>query len=145
MATLLQALRAFGLFHVMTELLDRSGMAVLLETSTPFTLLAPTDDCFAELADGRLDVWIASHNHEAVIALLARHMLPGRHPGAGLRDAGWACTHHGERLLVRFDGRLSIAGARILQADVRCDNGLVHILDRVLVSAQPLSRTPERG
>jgi uncharacterized surface protein with fasciclin (FAS1) repeats len=144
MATLLQALRAFGLFHVMTELLERSGMAVLLETSTPFTLLAPTDDCFGELAGDRLDVWIAGHNHEAVIALLARHMLPGRHPGAGLRDVGWASTHHGERLSVGFDGRLSIAGAHILQADVRCDNGLVHILDRVLVPTPPLARTPER-
>lgn len=135
MATLLQALRAFGLFHVMTGLIERSGMAVVLDTSTPFTLLAPTDECFIELTGDRLDAWIAQHNHEAVIALLARHMLPGRHPGAGLRESGWACTHHGERLPVAFDGRLRIAGAQILQADVRCDNGLVHILDRVLVSA----------
>lgn len=145
MATTWQAVRAFGVFHTLSELLDRTGMARLLELPTPFTLLAPMDDAFEAIAHPDFDAWVAGHNHETMIALLARHMLPGRLRAADLVGSGLARTHHGEALGVVGGDRWSVGGARVLQADVRCDNGILHVIDRVLVATAPLPGQPSPG
>jgi uncharacterized surface protein with fasciclin (FAS1) repeats len=137
MPDLYQAARAFGLFRVMTSLYERTGMSALLVTPFPFTLLMPLDEAFEALTPDGLDAWARTYGHDGMIALLARHMLPGRWNAEALLCAGEARTHHDERLLVRLDGRLMVGDAVIVQADVRADNGLLHVIDRVLGAPLP--------
>lgn len=133
MPNLLQATAAFGLFKVMTGLLDRTGMSTLIQTPCPFTLLVPLDDAFFQEADGCLEAWVDRFDHERLIALLARHLLPGRLTADDMRLVGSVRTHHGEPLAVTSGDRLLVAGAHVLQADIRCDNGVLHVIDRVLM------------
>jgi uncharacterized surface protein with fasciclin (FAS1) repeats len=133
MPDLIQAARAFGLFRGMTTLLERTGMSTLLVTPCPFTLLMPLDDAFEAIAPDGLEAWARGYGHDGLIALLSRHMLPGRWPVSALGELGEARTHHDERLHVLAGARLAIGGAVIVQADIRADNGLLHVVDRVLV------------
>lgn len=136
MPNLLQATASFGLFKVMTGLFERTGMSSLLQTSCPFTLLMPLDEAF-RLEAGGVEAWVRRFDYERLIALLARHLLPGRFTADDLRLAGTVRTHHGERLLVTGGDRLLVAGAQVLQADIRCDNGILHVIDRVLEAPTP--------
>ena len=113
MATLTQALRAFGCFEFMLALLDGAGLD--LSACGPYTLFAPPDEAFS-----------GQPPHASIVY---RHLAPGDWLASQLAERGQVPTIGGERLEVLRATPLLVAGRCLLQADLRCDNGVLHILE----------------
>ncbi len=117
---------------------DRVG---LLRGPGPLTLFAPGDDAFAQLPEGTLDALLRPENVEQLRALLLRHIVPGRLTLADL-PRGDLETLGGDRLAVRGEKGArrpacppspTVGGAQIVRADLTTTNGVLHVIDRVLL------------
>ena len=125
MPDILRSAAAFGIFGAMLGALRAEGLAEPLRGPGPWTLLLVPDDAFAPPAD------------EPAAAFLRRHVLPRRYDAWVRGPLRGVYTWGGDRLPVDATGRLRLAGAAILQADLRADNGMLHVL------AHPIRRPIE--
>lgn len=130
MANIVQSVLAFGLFTALLEVLEVSGLREPLRHG-PYTLLAPLDDAFYDAGNGGLD-WLWEMSPEARTRLAARHVIAGAYRASELALMSEVRTLGGERLTVSASGRLRVGDASVLQADLVCDNGVIHVMDRVL-------------
>ncbi|MFP5502627.1 MAG: fasciclin domain-containing protein [Candidatus Sericytochromatia bacterium] len=113
MATLTQALKAFGCFEFMLALLDGAGLD--LSTRGPYTLFAPPDETFA--------------SQPPQASIVYRHLAPGVGLASQLAERGLVPTIGGGQLEILRTTPLLVSGRGLLQADLRCDNGVLHILE----------------
>ena len=106
----------------------------VLKTEGPFTVLAPTDEAFAQLPAGAYDNLLEPENNQELVALLSHHIIPGELSSSELAASTDDITSlNGVTLLVSVDeGGVSIDGSRIVAADVSARNGTVHFVDTVL-------------
>lgn len=111
--------------------------AELVETlrgEGPFTVFAPTDEAFASVDRATLDSLLEPANRRQLAALLTYHVVPGAVMAADLRDGQRVETVQGEELLVAIDGEtVRVGDATVAQADVAASNGVVHVIDAVLM------------
>ncbi len=113
-----------------------AGLEQELRGPGPFTLLAPTDEAFAAMPAQVRASLMRTDNREALAAVIRRHLLPGRITAHGLAGRRrWAQTAAGVWLLVDgTSGQLMVDdGIEILYADVAADNGVLHIVDSVVL------------
>lgn len=114
----------------------KAGMKDMLTGQGPFTLLAPTDEAFAALPEGVLDDLMKPENREQLRELLSYHVIAGEVSATRAAELGSTRTLQGEDVdFTLRDGRLAAINdeARIVQANLRADNGLVHVIDRVIL------------
>ena len=120
--------------------------ADLVETLSgdgPFTVFAPTNDAFAALPEGTLDDLLLPENVDQLTSILTFHVVPAAALSTDLSDGMMLETVNGEMLEVSIaDGVVSINGATVVSADIEASNGVVHVIDRVLL---PPSLTNPRG
>lgn len=114
--------------------IDASGLNDVLASTGPFTLLAPSDEAFSRLDKETLASLMAPENQAALAAILAHHVLPGRNSAAQLASLSSAPSLSGQRLEIRRGptGPI-IAGGAISQADIPAINGVIHVIDTVLL------------
>ena len=115
--------------------LRAADRVALLHEPGPRTLFAPGDEAFAKLPAGALDELLRPENVEKLRALLLRHLVPGRLAVADLKT-GDVQTLNGDRLAVQRDvaaSTLIIAGARVVKPDLKATNGVLHVIDQVLL------------
>ncbi len=123
-----------GSFKVLRKALDAAGLTETVQTQGPFTVLAPTDAAFAKLPKKVLQDLLKPANKKALANILLYHVIPGRVTAREAFAAGSA-----ETLLkqdVRFNvnaGRLRVNQANVEQTDVEASNGLIHVIDQVLL------------
>ncbi len=110
-----------------------AGLVDILNSPGPFTVFAPTDDAFAALPDGTLDALLADPNG-ALTQVLLYHAVPGVALSSDLNDGQMITTAQGEDLMVTIntDG-VFINNAKVIVADIIASNGVVHVIDAVLV------------
>ncbi len=133
---------------LLTAALQQSGLAEQLGASNegPWTLFAPTDEAFESLPDGVLDELLAPQGRSALIAVLAGHVVPGRLFRGELPGAKSARSLSSSTIdLAVRDGRISASGAQIVQADLQAANGVIHLIDRVLLPETPTAAREERS
>jgi uncharacterized surface protein with fasciclin (FAS1) repeats len=117
--------------------LRKTSLVDVLRGPSPFTVFAPTDDAFDNLPAGTVNRLF--DDPEKLTAILAYHMVPGRFTSAdGERLASAVTTVEGSDLRVATKPHLTINGARIVHADVEADNGVIHLIDRVLLPLDDL-------
>ena len=110
-----------------------------LKGEGPFTVLAPNNDAFAALPDGTLDSLLESENKDQLAAVLTYHVIAGNVMSSDLNDGQEVETVQGETLTVEIrDGSVYFVDATggeamVLTADVEASNGVVHIIDSVLL------------
>lgn len=111
-----------------------SGLNEALSSTGPFTLLAPSNEAFARLDKQTLASLLAPENQPALAAIIAHHVLPGRLSASDLARLASAPSLSGQRLEVRRgpSGPI-IAGGSISVADISASNGVIHIIDCVLL------------
>lgn len=105
-----------------------------LSAEGPFTVFAPTNNAFAALPEGTLDSLLLEENRDQLTQILQLHVVPGTYPAADLvgRTSNLT-TASGLNIIVDgFDG-VSVAGVRVIQPDVRAGNGIIHIVDGVIL------------
>lgn len=120
LSTLVQAVQAAGL----VEVLSGEG---------PFTVFAPTNEAFAALPEGTLEMLLKPENKDALTAVLTYHVVPGAVKSTDLTDGQKAATVQGEEIMVDLSDGVKISGATVVAADVEATNGVVHVIDQVIL------------
>lgn len=109
------------------------GLVETLSGKGPFTVFAPTNDAFAALPDGVLDMLLKPENKDKLIAVLTYHVVSGKVMSTDLEDGMTAATVQGEEITVNLEGGASINGANVAKADIKASNGVVHVIDQVIL------------
>ena len=122
------------------------GLVPVLQGPGPFTVFAPTNDAFAALGQATVTALLA--DHDRLVDVLTYHVLPVEVHSSDLRNGMHATTVEGNDLTVRINrGTVTINGdgsrARVVQADVQASNGVVHVIDSVLLPPAHDDGTPD--
>lgn len=121
-----------GTFKTLTELLKDADLVDTLKGKGPFTVLAPTDDAFAKVDKTKLDA--LKKDKAALKKLLLGHVVEGSHDAAGVGGMKDVTTKSGAKFAVKKDGTtIWIGVAKVTKADVKATNGLIHVIDTVLM------------
>lgn len=133
-----QVARTAGQFTTLLAAVDAAGLTETLLGRGPFTLFAPTDDAFKRLPNGTVSDLLKPENREKLVTLLTYHVVPGRVTAAQARTLSSTETVANQRVQLRdVDGELRVNNAVVRIADIPASNGLVHVIDRVLMPQAP--------
>ena len=108
-----------------------AGLVDVLSGPGPFTVLAPTNDAFAKLPEGALEGLLA--DPEALAGVLKAHVVAGKAKAADVVAVDQVETLNGTYAVVVADGQVSIAGANVIATDLMAENGVVHLIDTVIL------------
>jgi uncharacterized surface protein with fasciclin (FAS1) repeats len=127
-----------GSFNTLLAAADAAGLTETLRSEGPFTVWAPTDDAFAALPAGTLDDLLKPENSDKLRQILLYHVVPSDSNAADALlwavDGLTPTTMQGDTLLLESDGdSLTVNGANVVAPDVRASNGVIHVIDAVLI------------
>ena len=123
-----------GSFKTLVAALQAAGLVDTLKGKGPFTVFAPTDDAFAKLPAGTVDELLKPENKQKLIAILTYHVVAGKVTAAQAMKLNSAKTVNGQSLAISTDGgTVKINDATVTKADIMCSNGVIHVIDTVLV------------
>jgi uncharacterized surface protein with fasciclin (FAS1) repeats len=129
--------RNAGLFSTLLAAVDAAGLTETLLGRGPFTVFAPTDDAFARLPHGTVESLLRPENRDKLRTILTYHVVAGRVPAAEARQLREAETVSGQDIAISTrGGNLRINDATVRIADIPASNGIVHVIDRVLLPTQ---------
>jgi uncharacterized surface protein with fasciclin (FAS1) repeats len=123
-----------GSFQVLAKALSAAGLVDALKSEGPFTVLAPTDEAFARLPDGTIEELLKPENLDQLKRILTRHVLAGKATAADVVKLEKVETLSGDVLMIAAneDG-IAIGNAKVLKTDVMASNGVIHVIDSVLL------------
>ena len=125
---------AAGQFKTLAAALQAAGLVDTLKGAGPFTVFAPTDAAFAALPAGTVENLLKPENREQLVAILTYHVVPGRVTAGEVVKLDKATTVQGGDVAIRAaGGTVSVGNARVVQADVMASNGVIHVIDKVLM------------
>jgi len=126
-----------GQFKTLVAALQAADLADALRGPGPFTVFAPTDKAFAALPKGTVESLLEPENKAELQSILKYHVVPGKVMSSGLMKYTSAQTLHGDKV----DLTLRINDARVTKADVKATNGVIHVIDRVILpgTAKPIT------
>jgi len=125
-----------GTFQTLLAAVQAAGLVETLQGAGPFTVFAPTDEAFAKLPAGTVEKLLA--DPAALRKVLTYHVVPGRVLAADVLRAGSAnpATVQGQELSIRVEGgKVRVNGATVIAADVAATNGVIHVIDTVVLPA----------
>ncbi|MCU0616053.1 MAG: fasciclin domain-containing protein [Gemmatimonadaceae bacterium] len=126
--------RGAGQFATLLAAVEAAGLTSTLQGRGPFTVFAPTDEAFRKLPNGTVESLLKPENREQLKALLLYHVVPGRVSAATARTLDGAATVEGRRIRIRTSGAsLRINESTVITADVNASNGVIHVIDQVLM------------
>jgi uncharacterized surface protein with fasciclin (FAS1) repeats len=123
-----------GSFTTLVSAVQAAGLEETLRGEGPFTVFAPTDDAFAALPEGTLDALLADPKGE-LADVLTYHVAGGKVMSTDLSDGMKIDTVNGAQLTVKIgsDGKVMIDDAMVVTADIETSNGVIHVIDAVLI------------
>lgn len=123
---------AAGSFKTLAKLLDRAGLVDDLKQPGPYTVFAPTDDAFAKVPKRKLRA--LKQNKRKLRAVLLYHVAAGRLEAADVVERKRIKTLNGKKVRVRVrDSKVFLNRARVTTPDVQASNGVIHVINRVLI------------
>jgi uncharacterized surface protein with fasciclin (FAS1) repeats len=123
---------AAGSFKTLAKALEAAGLVEALQGEGPYTVFAPTDEAFEKLPEGTLEAVLK--DKEKLTAILTYHVVPGK-----VLAADVVKLEEAETLLkdakVKIDAKdgVKINNAKVIKADIECTNGVIHVIDTVLI------------
>ncbi len=125
---------AAGSFKTLVAAVQAAGLVETLKGDGPFTVFAPTDEAFAKLPAGTVEDLLKPENREQLQAILTYHVVPGRVMAADVVKLKSANTVNGESVSITVDdGKVRIDEATVVKADIECANGVIHVIDAVIL------------
>jgi uncharacterized surface protein with fasciclin (FAS1) repeats len=121
-------------FSTLVAAVRAAGLVDTLSGTGPFTVFAPTNEAFAALPAGTLDKLLLPANKATLTKILTYHVLPGKVMAADVK-AGKVPTVEGSQLTVTTTGGVKVDAANVTATDVAASNGVIHVIDRVLLPA----------
>jgi len=135
---------AAGDFTTLVELVQAAGLEEALRGEGPFTVFAPTDAAFAAVPPETLDA--LANDPAALESVLLYHVVPGRLIAALISDGKEVTTVQGETALFSFaDGVKKINKATIVGKDIQAANGVIHVIDSVILPPSISGEVPAEG
>ena len=125
---------AAGSFKTLAAALQAAGLVETLKGAGPFTVFAPTDAAFAKLPAGTVENLLKPENKEKLKAILTYHVVAGKVTAADVMKLKSAKTVQGSSVKIAVaGGKVMIDGATVAKADVAASNGVIHVVDTVLM------------
>jgi len=104
-----------------------------LQGDGPFTVFAPTNEAFAALPEGTLESLLKPENKDQLAAILTYHVVAGKVMSTDLSDGMKAATVNGAEITITTADGAKVNGANVVTADVEASNGVVHVIDAVIL------------
>jgi uncharacterized surface protein with fasciclin (FAS1) repeats len=125
---------AAGNFKTLVAAVQAAGLVDTLKGTGPFTVFAPTDEAFAKLPAGTVDDLLKPENKDKLVAILTYHVVPGKVMAADVTGKEtMAKTVQGGEITVKGMDGVMVDGAKVVQADIVADNGVIHVIDAVIM------------
>lgn len=124
---------AAGSFNTLVAAVQAAGLVDTLKGEGPFTVFAPTDDAFAALPEGTVETLLMPENIDQLTAILTYHVVAGKVMSGDLSNNMMAGTVNGADLTIMTEGGVMVNGANVVQADIETSNGVIHVIDAVIL------------
>ena len=124
-----------GQFKTLVAAVQTAGLVDALSGAGPFTVFAPTDEAFAKLPEGVIEDLLKPENQEKLVAILTYHVIPGKVMASDVagKKLKVATLQGGELAIDAMSGGVMINGATVTAADIETSNGVIHVIDRVVL------------
>ena len=124
-----------GSFQTLLTAAEAAGLVDTLKSEGPFTVFAPTDEAFARLPEGTVEDLLKPENQDQLKAILTYHVVPGKTMSSDIAGKELEVeTVQGETIAIdASDGTVMVDDATVVQADIETDNGVIHVIDTVLM------------
>lgn len=126
-----------GSFKTLTAALQAGGLVEALRGDGPFTVFAPSDEAFAKLPQGTVEMLLKPENKDKLVDILTYHVIQGSVASNQVQGGSMAAALNGQKL--RFStqgGGVRVNDAQVVQADIECSNGMIHVIDSVILPSQ---------
>jgi uncharacterized surface protein with fasciclin (FAS1) repeats len=125
---------AAGSFKTLAKALQAADLVETLKGAGPFTVFAPTDEAFAKLPAGTLDDLLKPENKAKLQRILTYHVVPGRVSSSEVVKLRTAKAVSGDAIAIKAGGdAVTVAGSRVVKTDVAASNGVIHVIDTVML------------
>ncbi|MBL1173807.1 fasciclin domain-containing protein [Pantanalinema sp. GBBB05] len=120
-----------GAFKTLVTAVQAAGLVETLKSPGPFTVFAPNDEAFAKLPPGTIQTLV--QNIPQLTRILTFHVVPGRLKQADLAQLGTVTSVEGSPIPIDCSDGFEVKNATVVAADIEADNGIIHVLDRVIL------------
>ncbi len=128
---------AAGSFKTLVAAAKAAGLVDTLKSKGPFTILAPTDEAFQKLPEGTVESLLKAENKDKLKQILTYHVISGDVRSGDVVKLTEATSAMGEKIKIAVKGdTVSFNNAKLLKADIGCSNGVIHVIDSVLIPGQ---------
>ena len=125
---------AAGSFKTLAAALTAAGLVDTLKGPGPFTVFAPTDEAFAKLPAGTVEDLLKPENKAKLQRILKYHVVAGKVPAAAVTKMKSAKAVSGDTLAIAAkNGTVMVDNARVVKADIPASNGVIHVIDTVIL------------
>lgn len=130
-----------GNFKTLVAAVKAAGLVDVLKGKGPFTVFAPTDEAFAKLPKGTVDDLLKPENKAKLASILKFHVLPGKYDAARITrpkaKAYGIKSVQGSLVVVELGKGVKVSGANVIKTDVGASNGIIHVIDTVMLPPAP--------
>ena len=123
-------------FETLVAAVQAAGLVETLKGDGPFTVFAPTDAAFEALPAGTVEELLKPENKDQLTAILTYHVVPGKVMSTDLSDDMAATTVQGSDIMIDLDDGVMINDASVTQADIETSNGVIHVIDAVIMPSE---------
>lgn len=125
---------AAGSFKTLAAALKAADLVDTLKGAGPFTVLAPTDEAFAKLPAGTVEMLLKPENKAKLVKVLTYHVIPAKAMAADVVKMTSAKTVEGSEVKIAVaDGKVKVDDANVVKTDIVCSNGVIHVIDAVIM------------
>jgi uncharacterized surface protein with fasciclin (FAS1) repeats len=130
-ADIVDTAKSAGSFNTLITAVQAAGLVDTLKGPGPFTVFAPTDEAFAKIPKDKLDALLK--DKAALTKVLTYHVVPGKVMASDVK-AGSVKTVEGSPLMISMaGGKVGVNNANVVKTDVAADNGVIHVIDTVVM------------
>jgi uncharacterized surface protein with fasciclin (FAS1) repeats len=119
-------------FSTLVAAIEAADLVETLNGEGPFTVFAPTNEAFDALPEGVLDALLLEENQDTLVSILTYHVVPGEVFSTDITD-GDVATVEGQTVTLSTADGVTVNGANVVTADVEASNGVIHVIDAVLL------------
>ena len=131
MANIVDAAISAGCFKTLVAAVQAAGLVDALTAPGPYTVFAPNDDAFAKLPAGTVESLL--QDTEKLTQILLYHVVDGKHMAADVSGMSKIKTLQGQEITVDTSDGVKVDNAAVIQADLEVDNGVIHVIDKVIL------------
>lgn len=124
-----------GSFTTLLAAAEAAGLVDTLKGEGPLTVFAPSDDAFAALPDGTVENLLLPENKDQLVDILTYHVVSGAVMSSDLTNGMEATAVNQGTLLIGTEDGVTVNGANVTTADIEASNGVIHVIDAVLIPA----------